>query len=137
MSLKSADSSPAAPTSRPDAEGPRGRLTLLWRALARQCPRCGEASLFEGYLKRRDRCPACCETFVGLDADDGPAWLTIGVVAHIAIPALILLERRAALTYAMEFAIVATLAIGATLLALPVAKSVFIVALWTIRRAKG
>jgi uncharacterized protein (DUF983 family) len=74
---------------------------------------------------------------VGLDADDGPAWLTIGVTAHIVIPLLILLERWRMFGYGTEFLIVALVAIACVLLLLPLAKGIFIAALWTIRSGRG
>jgi uncharacterized protein (DUF983 family) len=106
----------------------------LWKGARLRCPRCGEGKLFSSYLKRKDACDSCGESFVGLDADDGPAWLTIGIVAHIIIPLLLVLERNGSLSYGVEFAILAVVTIVATLLTLPVSKGVFIAALWRIRR---
>ncbi|QGM45422.1 DUF983 domain-containing protein [Methylocystis heyeri] len=111
-----------------------GLAETLWKGAKLTCPRCGEGKLFSSYLKRKDACDACGESFLGLDADDGPAWLTIGIVAHIVIPLLWLLERDGSLSYGTEFAILAAVTIGATLLTLPFAKGLFIAALWRIRR---
>lgn len=49
----------------------------------RCCPNCGEGQMFEGYLKVRDTCPACGQELHHHRADDGPAYLTILIVAHI------------------------------------------------------
>lgn len=106
----------------------------LWRGACLKCPRCGEGGLFTGYLKRAEACSACGESFEGLDADDGPAWLTIGVVAHVVVPLLIVLERGALLPYWLEAAILVAVAIVTALLFLPVAKGIFIAALWLIHR---
>ena len=108
-------------------------LTLLRGAMLK-CPRCGEGKLFKSYLKREDRCPSCGESFEGLDADDGPAWLTIALVAHIVVPLLIILERGAQLMpYWEEAAILIVVTIVGVLLLLPVSKGFFIAALWLIR----
>ena len=48
-----------------------------------RCPRCGEGKLFTTYLKVTDQCAVCEEELMHHRADDGPAYLTILVVAHI------------------------------------------------------
>ena len=53
------------------------------RGLRRRCPNCGEGVIFEGYLKVVDSCPVCQEELHHHRADDGPAYLTILIVAHI------------------------------------------------------
>ena len=56
-----------------------------WR---RKCPNCGKGALLKGYLKVRDTCTVCEQEFHHHRADDGPAYLTILIVAHIMAPAL-------------------------------------------------
>ncbi len=99
-----------------------------------RCPRCGEGKLFSAYLKRKDACDNCGQSFVSLDADDGPAWLTIAIVAHIIIPLLWVFERDGSLSYGTEFLILALVTIACVLVVLPVAKGLFIAAIWRIRR---
>ncbi|OAI31800.1 hypothetical protein A1351_00150 [Methylosinus sp. R-45379] len=108
--------------------------TALLRGFLRKCPRCGNGALFDGYLKRADACPHCAESFIGVDADDGPAWLTIGVVAHIIVPLLIFLETRATLSYGAEAALVLSATIVSTLLLLPLCKGFFIAAVWSLSK---
>lgn len=55
----------------------------MLRGLRRRCPNCGEGMLFEGYLKVVDNCPVCQEPLHHHRADDGPAYLTILLLAHI------------------------------------------------------
>ncbi len=55
----------------------------IWHGLRRRCPNCGDGAMFEGYLKVADRCPVCQEELLHHRADDGPAYLTILLVAHI------------------------------------------------------
>lgn len=111
--------------------------TALLRGLMRKCPRCGAGSLFIGYLKRADTCPHCSESFDGIDADDGPAWLTIGVVAHIIVPLLIFLESRELLSYGAEVAVVVTATIACTLAFLPYCKGLFVAAVWSFSKRAG
>ncbi|WP_036284329.1 DUF983 domain-containing protein [Methylocystis sp. ATCC 49242] len=106
----------------------------LWRGIMMKCPRCGEGKLFNGYLKREAACPHCHESFDGLDADDGPAWLTIGLTAHIVIPLLIFLERGDLLPLWQEFSILAVVTIACALLLLPLSKGFFIAAMWLTAR---
>jgi len=94
------------------------------------CPSCGAGEIFASYLKRRDACPHCGESFVGLDADDGPAWLTIGIAAHIVVPLLIFLERREWLGYYAEFLVVMVATVAIVLLVLPRSKGFWISILW-------
>jgi len=58
-----------------------------WPAMARglrhRCPACGEGALYERYLKLRPACPACGEDLSHARADDGPAYLSILLTAHV------------------------------------------------------
>ena len=111
-------------------------LTCLLRGARRRCPACGEGKIFVAYLKRAERCPVCNESFEGLDAEDGPAWLTIGLVAHIVIPLLIFLEMHAALPWGQEGVIVMTATVVSALALLPVSKGIFIAALWLMKKGR-
>ena len=53
----------------------------LKRGLRLRCPKCGEGRLLAGYLTPQKACTDCGESFEALKADDGPAWLTVLVVA--------------------------------------------------------
>ena len=48
-----------------------------------RCPQCGEGALYVRYLKVADTCSNCGEALHHHRADDGPAYLTILLVAHI------------------------------------------------------
>ncbi|MDJ0929881.1 DUF983 domain-containing protein [Breoghania sp.] len=50
-----------------------------------RCPRCGEGSLFDGYLKVRPTCATCGEEFFHHRADDAPPYFTILILGHILI----------------------------------------------------
>jgi uncharacterized protein (DUF983 family) len=59
-------------------------------ALLGRCPRCGQASLFDGYLKVAPACRACGLDYSKFDAGDGPAVFVILIVgAIVAFSALV------------------------------------------------
>ena len=61
----------------------RPTTPAILNGLRCRCPRCGEAPLFARYLKVTDACAHCGEELHHHRADDGPAYLTILLVAHI------------------------------------------------------
>ena len=70
-------------TSSPtDMHDERPTKPAMWRGLRRRCPNCGEGVMFQGYLKVVDTCSVCEEDLHHQRADDGPAYLTILIVAH-------------------------------------------------------
>lgn len=109
----------------------------LWRGLLRRCPRCGRGALFAGYLQCAERCSDCGASFAGLDADDGPAWLTIGLTVPLVSLLLIALERNGALAFPQEAGILVVAALACVLTLLPRAKGFFVAALWVIARNRA
>lgn len=65
------------------AQEDRPAKPAMWRGLRRRCPNCGEGTIFQGYLKVVDNCSVCDEDLHHHRADDGPAYLTILIVAHV------------------------------------------------------
>lgn len=61
----------------------RPMKAAVLRGLQCKCPQCGKGNLFAGYLKVADTCQICQEELSHHRADDGPAYLTILIVAHI------------------------------------------------------
>ncbi len=64
------------------------------RAVSGRCPACGGGKFFKSYLRQVDRCFVCDESFGQIHADDGPAWLTIGIVGHIVVPMALFAETN-------------------------------------------
>ncbi len=60
---------------------------VLWRGWRQKCPRCGTGRALHRYLKVKDHCDHCDLPLHQARADDGPAYLTILIVGHIAAPA--------------------------------------------------
>lgn len=56
----------------------------IMRGLKCRCPACGEGKLFSSYLKVVKACPHCGEDLSHQRADDGPAYVTMLIVCHIA-----------------------------------------------------
>ncbi|HRO13613.1 MAG TPA: DUF983 domain-containing protein [Paracoccus sp. (in: a-proteobacteria)] len=77
----------AAPVSFAQADRPLGQS--MRRGTAGRCPACGQGQLFTGYLKVKDSCPSCNEELHHHRADDGPAYVTIFIVSHLAGPLLL------------------------------------------------
>jgi len=67
----------------------RPLVPALWKGWRCRCPKCGNGPLMNGYLNVRDTCPVCREEFYHHRADDGPAYLTILIVAHVMAPLLL------------------------------------------------
>lgn len=53
------------------------------KGMAHRCPNCGEGALYEKYLKLNKECAVCGEDLSRARADDGPAYLSILVTAHV------------------------------------------------------
>jgi uncharacterized protein (DUF983 family) len=53
------------------------------------CPRCGERTLFAGYIKFADKCAGCGLDFTQFNVGDGPVvFLTLGIGALVTAMAL-------------------------------------------------
>ena len=126
------DSIQTAPAG--EAERPTGQAML--RGARGRCPACGEGRLFRSYLKVADHCPACNEAMHHQRADDGPAYLTILLVSHLAAPLLLVCYmawRPSAMTMVLAFGLGAVVL---SLLLLPVFKGGMVGLQWA-RRMHG
>jgi uncharacterized protein (DUF983 family) len=96
----------------------------LWPALRRgwrgKCPNCGEGRVLHSYLKMRESCSNCNQDFSAARADDGPAYLTILIVGHIA-------------TIFMLFTLFASIAVFLSLYLLPRFKGAIVGYQWAKR----
>ncbi|HWE47489.1 MAG TPA: DUF983 domain-containing protein [Caulobacteraceae bacterium] len=61
----------------------RRRPNPVLAGLKGRCPNCGAASMFSGFLRIADRCPACGFDLRSADAGDGPAVFIILVAGFI------------------------------------------------------
>jgi len=115
---------PAAGLERPDM----WRLAL--RALACRCPRCGQGKLFDGYVTPVAACAVCGEPLGHIRADDGPAWLTILIVGHIVVAAILAVEPYVDWPQWVSSVVWLGLALALVLIVLRPAKAFFIGILW-------
>lgn len=69
-----------------------------WQSIKRgmrcRCPNCGEGRMFNRFLKVTPSCPACGEDLSHHRADDLPPYLTIVIVGHIVVTAILFVFGR-------------------------------------------
>jgi uncharacterized protein (DUF983 family) len=68
--------------------------STAFAALLGRCPRCGNASLFSGYLKVAPRCASCQLDYAMFDAGDGPAVFVILIVGAIVAGSALVVEVK-------------------------------------------
>ncbi len=107
----------------PQSDQDREMKPAIWKGMRHKCPKCGEGALFQKYLKVVDTCDHCGQELHHHRADDGPAYLTILVVAHL-------------VGFALHFAFVAFRPEPWLMASVGVALSVGL-ALWMLPRMKG
>jgi uncharacterized protein (DUF983 family) len=97
MSNAMADRRPPARTwAREDVTdaSPRPPLgTAIGRGLANRCPNCGQAPVFNGYLRVVAECAHCGVPLGELRADDAPPYITLFLVGHIVVGLLVAVEQ--------------------------------------------
>lgn len=114
----------------------RSSRIALHRGFRRCCPACGNGNLFQGYLSVRDHCPSCHEAFTHQRVDDAPPYFTILIVAHIVVPAMLLLEQWAEPAEWIQMLIWIPLTLLLTLYLLPRIKGALVGLQWA-RRMHG
>ena len=65
----------------------------IGRGFRGRCPSCGRGALFDGYTTVKPHCEVCHEPLHHHRADDFPPYLTIMVVGHIIVPAMLVTEQ--------------------------------------------
>ena len=101
--------------------------------LALKCPNCSKGPLLYKYLKVHDNCSECDQDLSCQRADDGPAYLTILIVAHLVGFLAHILISYTALS---NMALFLSLSVVATILALiilPRMKGMIIAIQWAKR----
>jgi uncharacterized protein (DUF983 family) len=73
-----------------------GEHSSFRAALTGACPRCGEQTLFKGWVSFAARCRACGLDFTSFNVGDGPAAFLIFIVGTITVVGALVLD--AALT---------------------------------------
>lgn len=115
-----------------DAARHGGVLAVIGRGCRRRCPSCGARTLFNGYLKVTETCPSCGVPLHLQRADDFPPYITITLVAHIVIPAVLALERTLSPDMWLQMAIWLPVTLLLTLAILPGVKGGLIGYQWAM-----
>ena len=111
----------------------RSAKIALKRGLRNRCPACGEGKILGGYLKVNEVCPACGEEFHHHRADDFPQYITIFVVGHVLVAALLVVDDLwPNLPVSVHYAVWPTLVLVLCLWLLPVFKSMLIAYQWAL-----
>lgn len=108
----------------------KGRSILT--GFKRKCPSCEQGKAFSGYLKLHDECPHCGAPIGKIRADDFPPYLTIFIVGHIIIPALVFVEANYHLSTTTQMILWPSLAMILSLSLLPLLKGAVVGFMWSI-----
>jgi len=102
----------------------------LIRGFIRRCPQCGEGKLFRGYLTPQEKCSECGLDFEKLKADDGPAYITMGLVCLFIVPFFFMMQVIYDPPFGIALIISLPLTLAIILGILPLIKGAFMAALW-------
>ncbi|XWN32280.1 MAG: DUF983 domain-containing protein [Devosia sp.] len=70
----------------------RPKFAAMFRGARGKCPRCGTGHLFEKFLKVADTCDNCGQPFHHHRADDAPPYVTMFIVGHVIVGAMLYYE---------------------------------------------
>lgn len=102
----------------------------LIRGICGRCPNCGKGNLFESYLKQIQYCAYCNHEWGHIRADDGPAWLTVLIVAHLLAPFLFFVLSKEDWPDWQVMTVTTTYILVLMFIILPRAKGLFISLIW-------
>lgn len=112
----------------------------VWESMKRgwfgKCPECGHGRMFRSYLSVNDSCPQCGLALSGHRADDAPPYMTIMVVGHVVVPAMLIYDRMATPPLWLQLTIGSLLTLASSLYLLPRIKGALIGLQWS-RRMHG
>lgn len=118
------------PQTSPSSTRPRPAVAL-WRAVRLKCPSCGQGALYRAYLKPVDTCSVCGAPLGQVPSEDGPAWLTVLMLAPVLV-AVTFLVSLSSLPFWITLPGAALAVTGAVMLALPRVKAGWIGVLWSM-----
>lgn len=111
----------------------RSMRDALRKGVARKCPRCGQAPIFDGYLSVRDTCENCGLEFHHHRADDMHPWITIMIVGHIVVPLMLFSWKSWSLPDWFHMTFWPFMVLVLCLAILPLAKGAVIAMQWAMR----
>jgi uncharacterized protein (DUF983 family) len=114
-------------------EPDRAWAVAMARGALHRCPACGRGRLYRAYLKPADACPACGEDLSHQRADDAPPYVTIFVVGHLILAAVVGIDILYAWPLWLHATVWLPLTSALCLGFLPVAKGALIGLQWGLR----
>lgn len=106
--------------------------TGLRRGLACRCPVCGQGHLFSAYLKIKPRCEDCGADNTIYPSDDFPPYLTILVLGHLLVPALLWVDHAYSPSVWLQAAIWLPLSAILCMVLLPYMKGATVGLCWAV-----
>jgi uncharacterized protein (DUF983 family) len=101
----------------------------IGRGLRMRCPACGQAPIFQGYLKVNAECAACAAPLGRVPSDDAPPYITLLLSLHVIAIILVLADRHGQMSAVTAVAIFVPLIIILELLLLRPVKGMVIAVL--------
>ncbi len=98
----------------------------IWRGMAGRCPACGQAPIFDGYLKVHPVCAVCAAPLGAMPADDAPPYIAMLVVAHAIGIVVVLIFHFGLAPNMFAYGFLLLLLIGVCMIALRIAKGAVI-----------
>lgn len=109
-------------------------LSALFRCMARgfakRCPNCGRGAVVTGYLRPSAGCRACGEGYDHIRTDDLAPWISIMILGHLLLPAIISVERLWGPPFWLHLLIWIPVAVEAIVVLLPHAKGMALGLMW-------
>ncbi len=124
--IRPADQPPVATPPR------RSVRQAMQNGFGRHCPRCGKGALFSGFLKVGRVCPNCGLELHHHRADDLPPYLTIIIVGHVVVGAMLGGWKVWHLTDTVQYALWPALALGLSLALLAPIKGAVVGLQWAL-----
>ena len=114
---------------------PPGRAwaVAVGRGAFHRCPACGRGALYRAYLKPVDACATCGEELFHQRADDAPPYVTIFVVGHLILAAVVGIDLAYAWPLWLHALVWFPLTVVLCLAMLPTAKGALIGLQWGLR----
>ncbi len=119
--------------SAPSSDWKRPVMPAIKRGLMCKCPSCGGASAFNGYLEIKQTCESCNEELGNHQADDFPPYITIFIVGHIVVAAMMIVERSIDLSTSVHLTMWIPLTIILSLALLRPIKGAVVGMQWALR----
>lgn len=110
----------------------RNLKPALLRGMASRCPRCGKGKMFGGWLKVAAECDHCGEVLGHARADDFPPYISITIVGHIIVAAIMHFEMSQPLSPMMYMVTMLPAAVFLTLLMMQPVKGLVVGLQWAM-----